>query len=77
MYTCEVVVLLIKPIVFLTFSLSAASLDLKVSIIQAEGVRASEGVSSSNIAVVDMLHALHVSVAKLAQFSRTESLVKS
>ena len=28
--TCEVVVLLIKPIVFLTFSLSSASLDLKV-----------------------------------------------
>ena len=31
--TCEVVVLLIKPIVFLTFSLSSASLDLKVPII--------------------------------------------
>ena len=30
--TCEVVVLLIKPIVFLTFSLSSASLDLKASI---------------------------------------------
>ena len=30
--TCEVVVLLIKPIVFLTFSLSSASLDLKVPI---------------------------------------------
>ena len=29
--TCEVVVLLIKPIVFLTFSLSSASLHLKVS----------------------------------------------
>ena len=28
--TCEAVVLLIKPIVFLTFSLSSASLDLKV-----------------------------------------------
>ena len=28
--TCRVVVLLIKPIVFLTFSLSSASLDLKV-----------------------------------------------
>ena len=28
--TCEVVVLLIKPIVFLTFLLSSASLDLKV-----------------------------------------------
>ena len=28
--TCEVVVLLIKPIVFFTFSLSSASLDLKV-----------------------------------------------
>ena len=28
--TCEVVVVLIKPIVFLTFSLSSASLDLKV-----------------------------------------------
>ena len=28
--TCEVVVLLIKPIVFLTFSLPSASLDLKV-----------------------------------------------
>ena len=28
--TCEVVVLLIKPVVFLTFSLSSASLDLKV-----------------------------------------------
>ena len=28
--TCEVVVLIIKPIVFLTFSLSSASLDLKV-----------------------------------------------
>ena len=28
--TCEVVVLLIKPIVFLTFSMSSASLDLKV-----------------------------------------------
>ena len=27
---CEVVVLLIKPIVFLTFSMSSASLDLKV-----------------------------------------------
>ena len=31
--TCEVVVLLIKPIVFLTFSLSSALLDLKVPII--------------------------------------------
>ena len=30
--TCEVVVLLIKPIVFLTFSLSSASSDLKVPI---------------------------------------------
>ena len=30
--TCKVVVLLIKPIVFLTFSLSSASLDLKVPI---------------------------------------------
>ena len=30
--TCEVVVLLIKPIVFLTFLLSSASLDLKVPI---------------------------------------------
>ena len=30
--TCEVVVLLIKPIVFLTFSLSSASLDLKLPI---------------------------------------------
>ena len=49
---------------------------LKVAIMQAEGVRTSESVSSSNIAVVDMLRALHVSVAKLAQFSRTESLVK-
>ena len=28
--TCKVVVLLIKPIVFLTFSLPSASLDLKV-----------------------------------------------
>ena len=28
--TCKVVVLLIKPIVFLTFSLLSASLDLKV-----------------------------------------------
>ena len=28
--TCKVVVLLIKPIVFLTFLLSSASLDLKV-----------------------------------------------
>ena len=32
MCTCEVVVLLIKPIVFLTFLLSSASLDLKVPI---------------------------------------------
>ena len=56
--------------------MSSASSDLKVPIVQAEGVRASESVSSSNIAVVDMLRALHVSVAKLAQFSRTESLVK-
>ena len=31
--TCEVVVLLIKPIVFLTFSLSSGSLDLKVPIL--------------------------------------------
>ena len=31
--TCEVVVLLIKPIVFFTFSLLSASLDLKVPII--------------------------------------------
>ena len=31
--TCEVVVLLIKPIVFLTFSLSSASLDLKLPIV--------------------------------------------
>ena len=30
---CEVVVVLIKPIVFLTFSLSSASLDLKVPIV--------------------------------------------
>ena len=30
--TCEIAVLLIKPIVFLTFSLSSASLDLKVPI---------------------------------------------
>ena len=30
--TCNVVVLLIKPIVFLTFSLLSASLDLKVPI---------------------------------------------
>ena len=30
--TCKVVVLLIKPIVFLTFSLLSASLDLKVPI---------------------------------------------
>ena len=28
--TCKVVVLLIKPIVFLTFSLPSASLDLKI-----------------------------------------------
>ena len=33
--TCEVVVLLIKPNVFLTFSLSSASLDLKVPIVSA------------------------------------------
>ena len=32
--TCEVVVLLIKPNVFLTFSLSSASLDLKVPIVE-------------------------------------------
>ena len=31
-WTCEFVVLLIKPIVFFTFSLSSASLDLKVPI---------------------------------------------
>ena len=31
--TCKVVVLLIKPIVFLTFSLPSASWDLKVPII--------------------------------------------
>ena len=31
--TCKVVVLLIKPIVFLTFSLLSASLDLKVPIV--------------------------------------------
>ena len=31
---CEVVVLLIKPNVFLTFSLSSASLDLKVPIVE-------------------------------------------
>ena len=31
--TCKVVVLLIKPIVFLTFSLPSASLDLKVPIL--------------------------------------------
>ena len=31
--TCKVVVLLIKPTVFLTFSLSSASLDLKVPIL--------------------------------------------
>ena len=30
--TCKVVVLLIKPLVFLTFSLPSASLDLKVPI---------------------------------------------
>ena len=30
---CEVVVVLIKPIVFLTFSLSSTSLDLKVPIV--------------------------------------------
>ena len=29
--TCEVVVLLIEPIVFMTFSMSSASLDLKVT----------------------------------------------
>ena len=29
-YTCKVVVLLIKPIIFLTYSLPSASLDLKV-----------------------------------------------
>ena len=32
--TCKVVVLLIKPIVVLTFSLPSASLDLKVRIIK-------------------------------------------
>ena len=32
--TCEVVVLLIKPIVFLTLSLPSASLDLKVPIVR-------------------------------------------
>ena len=32
--TCEVVVLLIKPNVFLTFSLSSESLDLKVPIVE-------------------------------------------
>ena len=31
-YTCKAVVLLIKPIAFLTFSLPSASLDLKVPI---------------------------------------------
>ena len=31
--TCEIAVLLIKPIIFLTFSLSSASLDLKVPIV--------------------------------------------
>ena len=31
--TCKVVVLLIKPIVFLTFSLPSASVDLKVPIL--------------------------------------------
>ena len=31
--TCKVVVLLIKPIVFFTFSLPSASLDLKVPIL--------------------------------------------
>ena len=31
--TCKVVVLLIKPIVFVTFSLPSASLDLKVPIV--------------------------------------------
>ena len=31
---CRVVVLLIKPIVFFTFSLLSASLDLKVSIVR-------------------------------------------
>ena len=29
-YTCKVVVLLIKPVIFLPFSLTSASLDLKV-----------------------------------------------
>ena len=36
--TCEVVVLLIKPIVFLTFSLSSASLDLKVPDTKIDGL---------------------------------------
>ena len=37
--TCKVVVLLIKPIVFLTFSLPSASLDLKVPSVFDEGER--------------------------------------
>ena len=36
--TCKVVVLLIKTIVFLTFSLPSASLDLKVPIRQFHGI---------------------------------------
>ena len=44
--TCEVVVVLIKPIVFLTFSLSSASLDLKVS--NEKTWRASHGLNREN-----------------------------
>ena len=44
--TCKVVVLLIKPIVFLTFSLPSASLDLKVHILT--GKRGSRRHSSSS-----------------------------
>ena len=40
--TCKVVVLLIKPIVFLTFSLPSGSLDLEVPILAATQTLKSE-----------------------------------
>ena len=46
--TCEVVVLLIKPIVLLTFSLSSASFDLKVPNVCEEALQAASAFKGGN-----------------------------
>ena len=59
--TCEVVVLLIKPMVFLTFSLSSASLDLQVPILLHEAFLhkvPQDLLSDINVSMVSFLQSL-------------------